>query len=122
MQQILEELKNGNTKIVSFFVESDKKWAELLSDVDALNVDDLAKKLGAAQFEFERICGGDRYLGKTIMGWSGFAHLYSCQVGFEENGPRAYKLAQAFEKSMCSLEVKFAAKRAAKEYSVNDFA
>jgi hypothetical protein len=56
------------------------------------------------------------------MPWSAFAHLYSCQVGYEDNGPSAYKLAQAFEMSTCSLEVKHGAKEAAKVYHVADYA
>jgi hypothetical protein len=122
MQVILEMLKEGNARIVEHFINANAKWKDVLSDVETISVDDLAKRLSAVQGSFEQICGGDRYLGKTVMGWSGFTHLYSCAVGFEDNGPFAYKLAQAFEKSMCSLEVKHAAKKAAKLYSVADYA
>ena len=121
MQEILEELKKGNASIVDYFVEADKKWPELLSFIDNITAEELARKLTEAKLEFERDCGGNP-LGKTVMGWSGFAHLYSCQVGFEENGSYAYKLAQAFVFCMCSMEVKLAAEHGAQVYSVNRYA
>lgn len=56
------------------------------------------------------------------MPWSAFAHFYSADDGFEDNGLRALKLARAFEKSSCSLEVKSGARAAAAAYSVEEFA
>ena len=122
MKQILEKLKTGNSTIVDFFVLANEKWKDILSDIENVNVDVLAKELSDARWDFERICNNNTVLGKAIMPWSGFAHLYSCQVGFEDNGPLALKLSKAFQKSSCSLEVKFAAERAAKLYSVEDYA
>jgi hypothetical protein len=120
MEQVLEMLKNGDATIVAAFVEADKKWQELLSDIDHVSIQDLAKRLSSAQMYFERICG-DIYLGKVVMAWSGFSHLYSCDVGFEDNGPKAYKLFQSFGKSMCSIEVKHSVERAAEMYGVKDY-
>ena len=121
MRDIIEELKNGNTQIVDFFVVAEEKWKDLLHDIRDVEIGTLAKRLQLAQGDFERICGS-RNLGKTMMPWSGFAHLYSCQVGYEGKGPSAYKLAQAFEASCCSIEVKSEAKTAANLYGVEDFA
>ena len=47
------------------------------------------------------------------MAWSAFAHLYSCSAGFGDNMSSARKLAEAFEASYCSMEVKFGVKEAA---------
>ena len=121
MQQILEMLKNGDSRIVAYFAEAEKLWGEILWEIDNLSEKELAKKLFHGQRSFEQACGGDLFLGKTVMAWSGFAHLYSCQDGFEKNGPRAYKLSKAFDQSMCSSEVKIAAKKAAAQYSVEDY-
>ena len=121
MQSILEELKKGNPEIITFFVEAEKLWDTLLADIDSISVEDLAERLHVKQSRFEGICG-DRGLGKMVMAWSAFPHFYSCDFGFEDNGPRAHKLMQAFSKSFCSVEVKHAAKEAAEMYGAQDYA
>jgi hypothetical protein len=121
MRSILEELKVGNVDFVEAYKQCDELWGSILVNIDSLSVDDLAGTIASQQSSFERIMG-DRYLGKTVMGWSGFSHLYSCSVGFEENGEKAYKLAQAFSKSYCSVEVKSTVRTAAIEYSVEEYA
>jgi len=118
---IIEELKNGNHNVVDMFVELEEKWTEILHGIHDLQESDIAERLSNAQWDIERICNS-RNLGKAIMPWSAFAHLYSCQVGFEDNGQSALKLANAFQKSTCSLEVKSGAKAAAKVYHVSDYA
>ena len=55
------------------------------------------------------------------MAYSGFTHLYSCDHGFDDNIRIAKKLADAFSKSYCSLEVKSDARHAAELYSVYDY-
>jgi len=121
IKTIIEELKKGNHGIADMFVELEKKWEDVLHGIRDLNEDDIAERLSHSQFEVERICNS-RSLGKAIMPWSAFAHLYSCRVGYEDNGPSALKLANAFEKSTCSLEVKSGARDAAKVYYVADYA
>ena len=64
---------------------------------------------------------GSRNIGKAIMPWSAFAHLYSAKVGYEDNGPLALKISKSFAKSSCSLEVKAGAREASKIYAVDDF-
>ncbi|MBW7996104.1 MAG: hypothetical protein FVQ81_05930 [Candidatus Glassbacteria bacterium] len=123
MQMIIEELKKGNHSIVDYFVAAEKKWPEILCFIENLTTEELAEKISDRQSEFMLECGGDT-LGKIIMAWSGFAHFYSCQEGFGDNanGRYAYKLAQAFQKSRCSVEVKDTAKQAANIYGTNDYA
>lgn len=118
---IIEELKNGNHSVVDMFVALEEKWTDVLHGIRDLNENDIAERLSRAQHDVEHICNS-RNLGKAIMPWSAFAHLYSCQVGYEDNGPSALKLANAFQKSTCSLEVKSGAKEAAKIYHVADYA
>ena len=119
MHYVLEQLKNGDADVLRQFHEAHKEWDELLKDVDTVTVDELAKRLSSAQFTFERIFG-DRAEGKDGMPWSGFSHLYSTELGFDSNLETAQKLAEAFAKSMCSIEVKFAAERAAASYRLED--
>lgn len=121
IRTIIEELKNGNERIPSMFAELEAKWSELFVNIEDMCEDALAEVLTRAQSEVEHICGS-RNLGKAIMPWSAFAHIYSCQVGYEDNGPQALKLSKAFEKSTCSLEVKSGARDASKTYHVSDFA
>jgi hypothetical protein len=119
---IIDELKTGNHQIVNFFVEAENLWKGILINIDSIEVTDLADTLSKSQYKFEGACNRNRRLGKRVMAWSGFAHFYTCQNGFDDNGARAFKLAQAFSKSSCSLEVKGAARNAALHYSVNDYA
>ncbi|RJF96911.1 hypothetical protein D3870_21315 [Noviherbaspirillum cavernae] len=122
MRMVLEALVNGNDEIVEHFAQAKARWTRLLANASTVSVDELAEKLTSEQFHFERNCGG-RYLGKVIMGWSGFITLYSCQNGYEgDNGRLAYKLAKSFANSSCSLEVKHAAKKAAEMYHVSEYA
>ncbi|TCS38465.1 hypothetical protein EDC30_102204 [Paucimonas lemoignei] len=123
MRSIIEELTKGNADIVGYFVACRERWDGILKNAHSVSVEELAERLSKEQFYFENICGNDRALGKVIMPWSGFATLYSCQVGYRfDDGPLAYKLSQAFAASTCSGEVKFEAKKAADVYFVSDFA
>ncbi|WP_318443138.1 hypothetical protein [Photobacterium leiognathi] len=121
MRVILEALKHGDVSIVQKYQECSALWEDLLVNIDSLSVEELAKVLSNAQFDFEGVAGS-RSLGKKLMGFSGYSYLYSCTVGFEDNGFRAFKLSKAFEASFCSSEVKGASRRAAKEYAVEDYA
>ena len=49
MRQILEELKNGNKSIADFFVLANKKWEEILYDLEEISIEDLAKRLNKYQ-------------------------------------------------------------------------
>ena len=122
IRAIIDELKAGNIKIPEMFASLESLWSERLQHIDDMSEETLADVLSKTQREVERICDNNRYLGKAIMPWSAFAHFYSADVGYENNGPKALKLSRAFEQSTCSLEVKFAAEEASKVYCVSDFA
>ena len=121
MISILEELKSGNSDIVRAFKECNELWEEILGDPKNSEEDALAKSLSSKQFNFERIVG-DTYLGKVVMAWSGFSHLYDETSCLDDNAVLAIKLKNAFNKSMCSLEVKHASEKAAQMYAVQDYA
>lgn len=121
MEAILDELKNGNPDIPSFFFEAEKLWDRMLSDIDSISVQELAKRLQVQQHLFEAICE-ERHLGKMIMAWSAYPHFYSREACFDDNGKRTHKLMQAFAGSLCSVEVKHAAEQAAQMYGVLDYA
>jgi hypothetical protein len=118
MNMILEALRDGDHAIVDKFVQANELWKRILQDIDTISVEDLAERLHVEQGKFERIAN-DRYLGKLLCGWTGYTHLYSCQVGFEDNVYKARKLREAIAKSMCSLEVKHASKDAAAQYPLD---
>ena len=121
LKQILDGLKTGDRDIASMWQKLDAQWAEWLARIDDQSVDDLAHELTFNQTIAERICDGSRSLGKGMYAWTAFAHLYTLQDGIGDNGRKAVKLADAFEKSMVSIEVKYAAKEAAKQYAVDDY-
>ena len=120
MHYSLEELMAGNREIVGHYQRANAKWQEFFQTHRALGVKDWAQWLTDQQLSFfEHQCGG-RLLGQEVMAWSGFATLYSTQVGFENNRPAAKRLVQAFAASMCSLEVKSHARAAALSYHLDD--
>lgn len=119
--EILDELKQGNESLPRYFSALDKLWAENLHDIRDVDVDTIAHRLGTLQHQAEAICGS-RSLGKAMMPWSAFAHFYSADHGYGDNGRAAWMLSQAFQQSMCSIEVKNGARAAAEVYHVEDFA
>ncbi|GAA0795178.1 hypothetical protein [Cupriavidus gilardii] len=119
MHYLLEQLKRGDSTVIQQFARAHDEWNEILRDVDAISVEELASRLTSAQYTFEEIFG-DRAPGKDNMPWSGFSHLYSTAHGFDANLEAAKKLAAAFNASMCSGEVKAAALRAAAAYWLDD--
>jgi hypothetical protein len=123
MLEVFEKLKQGDGDIVAAFVAADKKWAALLVSAADEDIETIAEMLSQSQPEFERIFG-ERDFGKICMPWSAMSHLWSTLDGFGDdgNGAIAWKISQAFEASMCSIEVKGAARAAAEVYGVEDHA
>ena len=119
MHYTLEKLLEGDEEVIGYYQTAKNKWGELLAENRDGSVSDWARWLTMEQHFFEQECGS-RWVGQEIMVWSGFAALYTTTSGFDENWPLARKLAGAFERSMCSIEVKSTARRAAASYSVDD--
>ncbi|MHB8385261.1 hypothetical protein [Metallibacterium sp.] len=118
MHTTIEKLMHGDVSIVSYFVAAKERWTKILKDAHGATVQTLAKRLTDEQMWFEHHCGG-RWDGQEVMAWTAFASLYTTQAGFGDNADAARKLARAFDASMCSIEVKGLAKRAAKSYGVD---
>ena len=106
MYNTIKELMNGNEKVTEYYSEAMKIW-KTINIVDK----DLSTILFNNQLEFEHRCGG-RNLGQEIMVYSGIVQ-YVCDD--MSNTESAKKIADAFIKSNCSIEVKQFAKDA-KEY------
>ncbi len=121
MHYTIQLLLDGEAAVISYYQAAKIKWNELFVDYRDGSVSDWASWLTSQQVSyFEQHCGG-RWEGQEVMAWSGFALLYTTTGGFGDNLPYAKKLAEAFEKSMCSIELKGGAKRAAKSYYLDDF-
>ena len=118
MHATIEKLMQGDDRIVGYFVAAKARWAKILKDVHDTSVQTLAERLTDEQMWFEHHCGG-RWDGQEVMAWTAFASLYTTAAGFDGNADSARKLAKAFLASMCSIEVKGLAGRAAKSYGVD---
>ncbi|WP_298702594.1 hypothetical protein [uncultured Variovorax sp.] len=118
MHDTIEKLMAGDQAVPGHYATAHAHWKTLLQDIDTVSVEDLAKRLSSAQSWFERHCGG-RWPGQEVMVWTGFASMYSTQSGWDGNEAAGTKLAKAFEASMCSIEVKGGARRAARSYHVD---
>ena len=119
MHDTIEKLMAGDAAIPGYYTAAHAHWKTLLSDVDTVSIEDLAKRLSSAQTWFEHHCGG-RSPGQEVMVWTGFASLYSTQDGWENTAESGKKLAQAFAASMCSVGVKAGARKAGNSYHVDD--
>lgn len=119
MEYTISRLLGGDESVVQDYVTARNKWAEFFHDKEHASLEEWANWLSAEQIPFfEQKCGG-RHAGQEVMVWSGFGTLYNLNTGLEDNLPLAKKLAQAFAKSTCSMEVKISARKAAESYSVN---
>lgn len=119
MHYTIERLMNGDDDVTGQFVAAKDRWENILSNLETDSVDALAKRISVEQSWFEANCGG-RWEGQEVMAWSAFGSLYKTALGFDENATVVSKLAEAFEKSMCSIEVKGHARNAAKSYRFED--
>jgi len=113
MISAIKGLMQGRSEIAEAFKISEKFWSEFFETAPRGDVDSLAKNLSDAQFKYENVLDMNRGLAKELMPYTAFASLYDEGAGFDDNEPLAQELAIAFEQSMCSLEVKFSARRAA---------
>ena len=117
MHYTIERLLNGDTSLVEHYQSAAKRWKEILATPEAREVASLATLLKSHQMWFERNAGG-RWPGQEAMVVSGFGMLYSTESGFQGNYKLAQMLAQAFEASSCSMEVKSIARQVARLYDL----
>jgi hypothetical protein len=114
----IERLLKGDQTVAANFAKAAAKWPELFTMYIHRSAADWAEWLEREQIVFfERECGG-RSDGQEVMAWSGFAFIYSTELGFEDRRRQAEKLSDAFRLSRVSREVQTMAAQAARCYSV----
>jgi hypothetical protein len=120
MRGVIERLLEGDTTVVQFFAEAKTFWSEFFELHKNDNDAELAKAISNAQPRHEMIFGGDRCLGKVCMPYTAIGTLYDTGKGFEDNRGLAARVVVAFMSSHVSLEVKSAARDAARLYNLTD--
>lgn len=118
MHYTIEKLLIGDSKIVGYFEAAAKKWVEIIESSKG-DQEKLAKILTHEQYWFEENCGG-LTLGQEIMVIVGIAQYFSTAVGFGDNSKKAILVYNAFQRSYCSMEVKFHAERVFESYDLQE--
>jgi hypothetical protein len=113
----IEELVAGRGGVLRFYQRAKEIWTEILDEQRPLDAERLARELTARQPQFERECGG-QWLGQEIMAVVGIGQFYTTQAGFGSHREEARILLEAFARSYCSLEVKYHARDAARQYGL----
>ncbi len=111
---------DGEPKVVEHFKMSKAFWAKFFEANRNADVAALAHALGDAQGSFEIQTDWDRALAKEIFAYTCLGYLYDTHKGFDNNKPLAKRVVDAFDKSICSLEVKSSAREAAELFSLTD--
>lgn len=117
MLDIIHGLLAGDETIADKFSQAKSFWDEFFAKNRGLNESELAKALSQAQWRVEGIFG--RGTGKSVMPYTALGALYDPGPGFEDNSGLAKRVVAAFAASSCSMEVKFAARRAASLYHLD---
>lgn len=128
MHRTIQFLMEGNSDLIKWYSNAIKLWEEIFKKYDpskASNVGKLASEITYSQGSFERECG-TRYNGQEIMAVTSIAMFYTIEVGFDDLDEDKFKnkyqcalnVYNAIQKSMCSIEVKFHAKKVAKSYGL----
>ncbi|WP_089606278.1 hypothetical protein [Acinetobacter piscicola] len=108
-------LKCNDPEVLRYYAEANKIWEQLLEDYKGDSIK-LAHQLEIKQLKFEYIVQDNgkysRWDGQEIMVFSGLSYF------LDDESERGFKLAasiaEAFEISYCSLEIKSLAKRVSK--------
>lgn len=100
-----------------FYLTALDRWSELLAASPLRDVASLAATLSAEQRWFERHCGG-RGLGREVMVLCGIGRFYNTASSFRSRLSGARFVADAFEASGCSADVKASARHAASFYGL----
>jgi hypothetical protein len=119
MQYTVELLITGDQKIGEYYRLAVERWKEIWLREESKDILPLAVMLSDEEFWFEQNCGG-RGVSQEIMVLSGIGMLYSTRTGFGDNRQQAQRLHSAFQRSFCSIEVKFRIQEAAKFYKLLD--
>ena len=112
MLELLLAASNRDFDRIACVADAAERAREIVNDFVALEVEEIAHRFSAMQYEFERILG-ERYFGKKMYPYVFLAVLYSDENGFGDNKYLAQKIIHAFKHSTCSIEVKSYASDAA---------
>lgn len=107
MISAIHELLRGRQRVARRFNKAHKLWKEFHKAHKKDSIIELAKALTNAQFAIESCFDGDSDMGKSCMAYTCLGALYDEANGFR-NMEYANRILQAFDKSMCSMEVKMA--------------
>ena len=122
MLRSLELLVLGRREVAKHFREARKRWLEIYAEEKNSSVETIAQRLSVEQMWFEANCGGHHF-GQEVMVWSSLATFYSVQTGWRPSRKKfVRKLVSAFDKSFCSIEVKYEMEDAVKSYYLQDAA
>ena len=113
MHYTIERLMNGDPSVVDSYMAAKAHWQGIFQNLEEISVADLAREISNEQYWFENHCGG-RWPGQEVMAYTAFATIYTVQSGWNGNEHLGQKIAAAFAASHCSVEVKGAAREAAR--------
>lgn len=119
MHELLERLGRGDTRLITMCQDANQAWRGFLAELEGADTGTLAARLGFFQREFHRLFDSPT-LGETLMPWTGFAALYDTKSGWGANLQRAKQLAEAFQRSHCSEEVRSEARSCVISYELED--
>ena len=114
-----EKLMNGARDIAKYYKNANDLWEKIWNNPKSQNVDDLAQLIGSYQYYFEENCGGV-YLGKEIMGWSGYVYLLKSDSDDLLINNRIDALKEAINKSFLSSEIYYDSDQAIKLFGLNE--
>ncbi len=92
-------------------------WREVLAEVDACDVEAIARVAFAQQGWFERHCGG-RGMEQEVMVWAGIGQYFREEDGFGERLTQAQAMYYGLLESYCSVEVRAYAEDVAKLFPI----
>jgi hypothetical protein len=115
MHYTVEMLVKGDPQLAEYYRRAVERWKQVWARPEAKDRFELATLLTDEQTWFEENCGS-RALGQEIMVVAGFGMLYSISAGFNGNTERAQLLYDAFQMSLCSIEVKYISRKLAESY------
>ncbi|MBY0565424.1 MAG: hypothetical protein K2P58_14735 [Hyphomonadaceae bacterium] len=117
MHELLERLGRGDTRLIEMCREANRAWTEFLDELRPADTGTISARLGFFEPRFKKIFESDT-LGQTMMPWTGFASLFDTKNGWGDNLPRARQLAEAFQRSNCSAEVRSEARSCVISYEL----
>jgi hypothetical protein len=118
MIETVDRLVRGDAKLLPYYQKVASKWQEMLAREGGRDPNKLAEMLTQAQGQLELECDMDRRLVREIIAVVGIGRLYELGAGFRGHEGDLHLVRLAIQRSGCSLDVKYAAKRVAEFYGL----